>query len=290
MAATQVQTGFTATIEARFYADGVLADDGAPTIGITRADGTVLVAPGTATTSGGIGIRRYTLPAQAEVNLLKATWTGATQTVVTWVEIVGDILYTLAALRAVKVAGTLAFADTTLFPNQTLLDRRAEVTDDFEKRTGWSFIPRFARQTLDGDGRSELILDHLKCSKLLSVTVDGVAQTLSDFVLDRSGVLTWTNGRFPTTKRQNVVVEVVHGWDRPPAVISSAGLARTAMLLQPSQFNGAVTVTTPDGASYQYSQAGQSFAGGGRRYYGQPDVDAVLSDPAYNASSAGAFA
>lgn len=289
MAATQVQTGFTATIEARFYADGVLADDGTPTIGITKADGTVLIASGTATISGGIGIRRYTLAQQAEVNLLKATWTGATQTVVTWVEIVGDILYTLAAIRAVKVAGTLAFADTAAFPNQTLLDRRAEVTDDFEAKTGWSFIPRFTRERHSGDGSATLIVGEHKPGTLLSVTVDGTAQTLADFDLTPDGQLTWHGGRFPTTRPGNVWVEYIRGWPRPPARISSDAMAITATWLQPSQFSSAVTVTTPDGASYSYSQAGQSFAGGGRRFYGIPEVDADLNNPAYT-TQGGVFA
>jgi hypothetical protein len=284
MAAQHVQVGHTATIEARFYADGVPADDGIPTISITRADGTTLVAPGTATSSGGTGIRQYALPAQPEVNLLKATWTGATQTVITWVEVVGDILYTLAAMRGVKVAGGTPFASTTDFPNQVLLDRRAEVTDDFEARTGYSFIPRFARETLDGDGSSQLVLRQLRCSKLLSVTIDGTAQQTSDFTLASSGVLAWKRGGwFSTLQRQNVVVEYVYGWDRPPAAISTVALLRTAMLLQPSQFAGAVTVTTPDGGSYSYSQAGQSFQGGGIRHYGWPDIDATLNSPTYSA-------
>lgn len=300
MATIQALRGTSVTVTETFSVDGTPTDldSGVPAVVALYPDGSALTPAPVASgswTGRTTGQYRIVLDAQAQVTYLDPiTWVGTIggkqQTLYSRVEWIGDLLYTLAAMRAVKVAGALAFQSTTDFPNQTLLDRRAEVTDDFEQRTGWSFVPRFARQTLDGDSRCDLILDHLKCTRLLSVTVDGVAQTLSDFVLDRSGVLTWTNGRFPPTKRQNVIVEVVHGFERPPAAISSAALARTAMLLQPSQFNGAVTVTTPDGASYQYSQAGQSFAGGGRRYYGQPDVDAVLSDPSYNASSAGAFA
>jgi hypothetical protein len=291
MAATQVQTGFTATIEGRFYADGVLTDDGTPTIGVTKADGTVLVASGTATNSGGTGVRRYALPAQPEVNLLKATWTGATQTVVTWVEIIGDILFTLAALRAVKVAGGTPFASTTDFPTQTLLDRRAEVTDDFEQRCGWSFVPRFTREVINGGGRCELLLEQRNATKLLSVTINGVAQSLAGFTLDRAGIVYATTNFLPTGWFRwgvnNVVVEYVRGWDRPQAAISSAALARAAMLLLPSQAGSTVSSwTTPDGTTYSYDQAGQTFAGGGVRHYGVPGIDSVLNQ--YSAT--GAFA
>lgn len=290
MADTQVQTGFTATIEARFYADGVLADDGIPTIGITRADGTVLVAAGTATTSGGTGVRRFALPAQADVNRLKATWTGATQTVVTWVEIVGDILYTLAALRAVKVAGTLAFQSPTDFPNQVLLDRRAEVTDDFEAKTGWSFVPRFTRERHDGDGTNTLIVREYKPGTLLSVTVDAAAQTLADFDLTPDGVLTWQASRFPTTRPGNVTIEYARGWARPPAKISSDALAVTASWLLPSQAGStASTWITPDGTSYSFDTAGRQLSGGGTAFYGIPKVDADLNNPAYSARG-GVFA
>jgi hypothetical protein len=290
MAAQHVQVGHTATLEATFFADGVPTDDGTPTIGITRADGTVLVPPGTATTSGGTGVRRYALAAQPEVNLLKATWTGATQTVTTWAEVVGDILYTLAAMRDVRVAGDKPFANTVTYPNSLLLDKRAEVTDDFEARTGYSFIPRFAREILNGDGSSQLVLPQIRCSKLLSVTIDGTAQQTSDFTLASSGVLAWKRGGwFSTLQRQNVVVEIAYGWDRPPAVISSAGLARTAMLLQPSLIGTVSTWTTPDGVSYSYDQAGQRFQGGGIRHYGVPAIDSVLNSPSYSALGA-AFA
>jgi hypothetical protein len=289
MAAQHVQVGHTATIEARFYADGVLQDDGTPTIGITRADGTTLVAPGTATSSGGTGIRQYALPAQPEVNLLKATWTGATQTVITWVEIVGDILYTLAAMRAVKTAGGTPFAVTADYPNQMLLDRRSEVTDDFEAKTGWSFIPRFTREEHSGDGTSTLIINEYKPGKLLSVTVDGTAQTLADFDLTPDGVLTWHGGRFPATRPGNVTIEYVRGWDRPPAKISSDALAVAASWLLPPQASNASTWTTPDGTSYSFDNAGRALSGGGTAFYGIPKVDADLNNPAYNASGAGGF-
>lgn len=288
MSDAQILVGTTATLEATFYADGVPTSDSPVTVTIRSADGTAIVT-NAATTSGGTGVYRYILAAQPQVASLTATWTGATQVMTTTAEIVGAHLYTLAAMRAVKVAGTLAFQDPIAFPNQTLLDRRAEVTDDFEAKSGWSFVPRFTRERHDGDGTSTLIVGAHKPGTLLSVTVDGAAQTLADFDLIPDGQLTRHGGRFPTTRPGNVWVEYIRGWPRPPARISSDAMAITATWLQPSQFASAVTVTTPDGASYSYSQAGQSFAGGGRRFYGIPEVDADLNNPAYT-TQGGVFA
>ena len=283
----QILQGTTATLEARFYADGALADDDPVTITLTKADGTAILT-GSATTKPSTGVYQKIIAALDTPNLLTATWTGATQQATTYAEVVGAHLFTIAALRDVKVAGAKPFQNTTDFPTTLLLERRAEVTDDFEARTGWSFIPRFARQTLDGDGRCELILDHLKATRLLSVTVNGVVQPLGNFTLDRSGVLRATSNFLPSGFFQcgvgNVVVEYVHGWDRPPATVSSAGLARTAMLLLPSQAGSTVsTWTTPDGTTYQRDLAGQSIQGGGIRHYGVPGIDAVLNSPTYNA-------
>lgn len=294
----QLEKGSGAKPRAVFYSDGVATDlDGACTATVTRPDGTQITgSPFTAShvNPTGSGTYEFTLPQQTEVIAYDVTWAGAiggvATSVTTHIEVVGIFLYTLAAMRAVKVAGGTPFTDTAAFPNQTLLDRRAEVTLDFEARTGYSFVPRFAREVLDGDGTDALMLRQLRCSKLLSVTIDGTAQSVGDFTLASSGVLSWKmGGWFSTAQRQNVVVEYRYGWDQSPPAVSTVALLRTAMLLQPSQFAGAVTVTTPDGASYSYSQAGQSFQGGGTRHYGWPDIDACLNSPSYNALGA-AFA
>lgn len=289
MADAQILAGTTATLEVTFYADGVPADDGAVTVTITRADGTAVVTAA-ATTSGGTGVYQYILAAQPEVAELTVTWTGSTQQATTIVEIVGGLLYTLAALRAVKVAGSLPFQDAVAFPNSLLLDRRVEVTDDFEARTGWSFVPKFTREHHSGDGTSTLIVRQYKPDQLLSVTVDGAAQALADFDLTPDGILTWQASTFPTTRPGNVIVEYTRGWTRPPPAISSAALARTAMLLLPSQAGSTVNSwTTPDGVTYSYSQAGQSLGAGGIRHFGVPDIDAVLNSPQYHARG-GVFA
>lgn len=292
----QVLKATSAQPRGLFYADGALVDlDAAvPVVTLTKPDGTAGPASGTVTRIT-TGTYAFTLTAAstAELTVYSVNWTGnvggLAQTITTSVEVVGDYLFTLAALRAVKVGGTAAFTDTTAYPAQLLIDRRAEVTDDFAARCGWSFTPRFARETRDGDGSGCVVLGHLKASKLLSVTVGGTARSLTGYSLRPSGVLEAVSGYQPvgffTPGRQNIVVEYVHGDDIPPPAVSTAALARAAMLLLPGQGSTVSSWTTPDGTTYSYDQAGQRFAGGGTRHYGVPAIDSVLNDPAYSAGA-----
>jgi len=300
--AIQALKGTSVTVTETFSVDGspVDLDSGVPTVHAFFPSGTEMTPAPVASgswTGRTTGQYRIVLDAQPEVTILDPiTWVGTiggkTQTLYSRVEWVGALLFNLADLRAVKVAGQLAFQSTTDYPNQTLLDRRVEVTDDFEARTGYSFIPRFARETFDGDGQTSLILSKYRCQRLLSVTIDGAAQTISDYTLADTGLLQRkTGGTFPATTPQNVVVEYVYGFARPPAEISEVALARAAMLLLPSQAaSTASTWITPDGTSYSFDPAGRSLSGGGRSFYGVPKIDATLSDPAYNARRGGVFA
>jgi hypothetical protein len=292
----QVKRKTSLTITETFEVDGspVNVDSGLPTLVATFPDGTALSPLPTVSgswTGRTTGQYRVVLPAQPEVTWIDYELTGPIgglpQTVGGRVEWLGELLFNLAELRAMRVAGSKPF-NATDYPDSVVLARRAEVTDDFEARCGWSFIPRFAREITDGTGRAEILLDHLKASKLLSVTVNGVAQTVGNYTLDRSGVLRATSAYMASGWFQggvsNVTVEYQHGWDRPPAAISSAALARTAMLLAPSQAGSTVSSwTTPDGTTYSMDAAGQVTAAGTIRHYGVPGIDSVLNSPAYNA-------
>jgi hypothetical protein len=293
VASIQIAAGTSATIQETFYSGGTPTDldTGVPAVTITKPDGTT-IASGTVSHVGavGSGVYQFVLASLADPIVLSITWTGTIggqpQTLRSQVEVVGTYLFTIPDLRAVKVGGGTPFTDPVAWPASLLATKRAEVTDDFANRTGWSFVPRFAREVHDG-GTGQLVLAHLKASKLLSVTVNGVASSLSGWTLRPSGVLEATSaygwGSPPVWGRANVVVEYVHGFDQPPPAVASAGLARAAMLLLPSVSSTTSSWTTPDGTTYSYDQAGQSFAGGGRRHYGVPAIDSVLSDPAYNA-------
>src|SRR4051812_23143620 len=79
-------------------------DPGTVTVGAVRADGTVLVAPGTATTTVGVD-RTSTLPAvdTALLDEITVTWTAGGVTIgTTTVVVVGGVLTTIAEVRAIE--------------------------------------------------------------------------------------------------------------------------------------------------------------------------------------------
>jgi hypothetical protein len=289
----QALRGISATIRETFTVAGTATDlDGGagvlPAVAATYPDGgagPVLTATKPAATTG---IYQVVLPAEPEVTWLDLSWTGTVggqpQMLRSRVEWVGENLFNLAAVRAIKVGGDLPFTSTVTFPNDLLLEVHAEILEDFEARTGYSWVPRYTRERHRGGNRSTLTVRAMRPGSLLGVTVDGVAQTPADFDLEDDGQLSWYGGSFPATRPNNVVVSYVRGWDRPPPAITRVALARAAMLLLPSQVGSTVSQwTTPDGTTYSYDPTGRPL-GGGSNHYGVPKIAEVLNLSARNAT------
>jgi hypothetical protein len=270
------------------YADGVATDSATQVkVDVVRPDGTLLVTQANATDEAGDGVYGYQLAPQADPTLLRLDWSGTVGgvalTVSTWVEILGAHLFTIPELRALKVASGQPFAltSTPLFTDAQLMDARAATLDEFEQILGFSPVPRFAREVVDGDGLWSVILPHLHCHRLLSVTVGGVAQSVASYTLRASGILESTSnyvasGTF-TTGRQNVICEYVHGWPRVQGDGGNVAILRAAMRLQPGLGSTASQVVTPDGTSYSYDPAGQVTQAGTVRHFGVPAIDSWLN-------------
>jgi hypothetical protein len=290
----QILVGTSATISQTWEVDGTATNPSpdSTTIGIVRADGTEVVAPGTATVDAGTGVATYALtPTQtAELDILTATWTatfgGQPQSISVDYEIVGGFLFSESQLRAHKVAGGTPFSDATAYPDSKILEVREQVTDDFAERSGWTFTPRFARAELVGTGRRDLLVPDLKVQRVIAASIDGVALSadqLADLRVRSHGVITRkTVGVW--TCDADVVISYVHGWERTPGAISNAAILRAAMILLPSPSSTVAMWTSPDGTTYSQDQAGQRLRGtSGVRHYGVPAIDSVLNDPAYHA-------
>jgi len=264
-------------------------DSGVPTVTITRPDGTT-IAPGTVThfqpAVDNPGKYEFTLQPQSDpVNKLTITWAGPiggiTQTIKTYVEVIGAFLFNVDELRALRVAGGTPFASTSTWPDSKLMDARTATLDEFIRILGFSPVPRFHRETHDGDGSSCVLLDELEAHRLLSVTVNGASQSVAGYTLKPSGILEATSnyalsGTF-TAGRGNVVVEYVAGWDRVAGDGSNVAMLRAAMRLDPGISSAAPSVTTPDGVSYQFDPAGQITRSGRVREFGVPAIDSWLS-------------
>jgi hypothetical protein len=277
------------TPKAKFYSGGVLTDLDGPaggtcTVTLTKPDGTPGPASGTVTHVA-TGIYSFVLDGPADPIVYDIAWSGqigsrsVTQT--TQAEALGELLFTIPALRAFKVGDDTPFASDTTWSDEQLMDARAATLDEFTQILGFSPVPRFARSVVDGDGLWSVLLPHLKCHRLLSVTVNGATQSVGSYTLRRSGVLEATSGYVAsgtfTAGRQNVVAEYVHGEQRVMGDGGNVAMLRAAMRLQPGISSTASSVTTPDGVSYSFDAAGQVTQAGTVRHFGVPALDSWLN-------------
>ena len=76
-------------------------------------------------------------------------------------------------------------------------------------------MPTFGMEKHIGDAGNNIVLRHHAVRELVSVTVDGSAQNLSNFELLLGDQL-HAKGGFPFINAEPVVVKLEHGEDRPP--------------------------------------------------------------------------
>lgn len=263
------------TLSASFYdSDGeALVDPGTVTVTITRSDGTTLVT-GAATGGTGAAPRTYSLAAQTRLDHLTAVWTGSLggRRITTNVEVVGAFFAELAEIRALD-----ALTSATSYPTAKLERARTQAEQAFEDVTGVAWVPRHARETVDGTGLPRLALAHQQPRELLAVTIDGTAAAdLTAFrlypyaAIERVAGAIWP--RETSGGGRNVVVEYTHGFDEPPGDLKEAFLVyvRDRLLMGNSRIPDRASLMTTDFGTFNLVTAG------GARYTGLPDVDAVL--------------
>lgn len=267
----RIQQSTPGTLSQQWYEDGVAADPSGVTIGIVRADGTTLVAAGTATSGTAAAARTYNLTTThtALLDRLTVTWTSSTKgTVVSYVEVVGGFLFTIAEARAFGLA-------LATYPTADVIVMRTTVEQEIEKACGCAFVPRYAHETLNGTGSSSILLRPL-ISSVRSASVDGTAFTAGDLTglsIGLTGTVysasrTWTCGS------SNVVVGYEHGYGDTPHGIKRAALilAKSWLVGQRSPIDDrAITFSTNDAGSYSLAVPGRNGS-----YVGIPEVDATL--------------
>lgn len=278
----QILAGTSSSVSASFTVDGVVTDPGAVTLTITRLDGTALVSDA-ATSGTGATARTYTLgPAQTEtLDLLRLEWTGTVgaqvQTVTTYAEIVGDLLFTLKQARAFDIQ---QLASSGTYPDADILTARARILNAFGEICGVAFVPRLAVDLVDGDWTNTLILSHRFCSTLRMVeqfdeetdtwTAFSAAE-LADCTLADSGVLKRrTLGSFDGGLR-NIRVSYEHGYSRVPLDIQQAALWLLISEMVPSDMPVRALSQTTDLGTFRLATAGERGA-----WFGIPVVDATL--------------
>lgn len=286
----QVLVDTSLTVTETFSVDGspLDVDAGLPTLTATYPSGTALSPVPTVSnswTGRTTGQYRFVLDPEPEVTYLDYELTGTiggkVQKLKGRVEWLGALLFTLAELRGLKVAGGTPFSSSTTWPNEKLQEARSAVLDEFEQILGFSPVPRFYRRTFDGAGDYSLVLPGLFASGIRSVTVNGVAQATSGYAITAANELIAVSnygiGTTFTRGWRNVTVEWIAGWERPKGDGSNVAMLRAAMRLDPGISSTATTVTTPDGVSYGFDPAGQVTQAGTVRHFGVPAIDSWLN-------------
>jgi hypothetical protein len=284
----QVLKGTSVRPRVTFYSSGVASDldSGVPTVMVVRPDGTTHSTPTATKVAATTGVYEITLAPQAECTLLTVTWAGpiggVTQTLTTYVEVLGNHLFIIPQLRALKIAGSPRFASTTDWPDAQLMDARAAVLEEFQQILGFPPVPRFQRVIVDGTGGWTIFPTGgvLKSPRLLSISINGTAQMIGNYQFtpasELESVLSYGYGAAITAGRRNVIIELVHGWERIMGDGSNVAMLKAAADLDPSGFSNGTTVTTPDGVSYTYEPS-ETGRGGFVRHTGIRAVDRWLN-------------
>lgn len=271
----RIIAGLGATITHTFYSDGVATNPSpdTATIGITRDDGTVLVAPGAGTTDTGTGTVSYTLtPAQtASLDLLTVDWSATfgsqSQVFTDYVEIAGGSLFNVAEARALTPLN-----DTATYTLAKILAARALVEEAIEDTCGVAFVPRYARETVSGTNTRTVVVTRPRVTTLRFINRDGVALSVAELatiVPNDAGVLDYPAGWMWGASNYEIAYE--HGYRRPPARIKQAALTLARSWLVDGPLDDRTTAfTTPDG-TFTLSTPGMRGS-----IFGIPEVDATV--------------
>lgn len=198
------------------------------TVTVTRLSGTAL-ATGQAATTTALGVATYDLSAAqtgAGCDWLTAAWThNGTVRATSVHEVVGRHWFPPSALREIpgveKAMGSGVGDATT----QTLIDARTWVEALIEWATAAAWVPRAQLDELDAGGRDEVVLSRIWPRTLRAVSIDDVAQTLSDFAVTPHGTLRRASGGTITAGTSlGLSVLYDHGADAPPADLVRAAI------------------------------------------------------------------
>ena len=245
--------------------DGEPSDPGTTTGGVVGSDGSIIVAAGSATSTDpdDASIRTVSIPAQA-VDQLTATWSGASASGTTTVDVVGGVYFTTAALRIAEPTVSIV-AD---FPTVTCIEKRLETETVFEERTGTAFVPRF--KVLTPDRRCMVAVSGLRSIRWIQYS-DGT------FTDDASAIAQATEISDSWVRCQSSIAKlgVVVGFDRPPADVIDKAMLYTRRLLTAASTSGmdrhSLVTSIPD------DQVGPQWVPGRPRFItGVAEVDEVL--------------
>lgn len=282
------------TLSVTFYSNETPADPDANAVTFTarKADGTIAYT-GSATRTG-VGVYTWLFAAQAFLMNYTLSWVGnfggVPVTITTELEIVGGNYFTVAEMRAYD-----SVLNSVAYPYDEVVYQRQQVEAEFERICGRAFVPRFARETLTGDGSNELWLDNPEVTDILTLTIAGVNYISYESSLrvsrDHSKMIYFTEMSGLTfLEDEDIVIEYEYGMKKVPPQISDKAKKRTRGLLMGKNARIDDRISVIDGDFGRFNMATPGMDMGFGRYVrssmgvwhtGIPDVDVVLEDYIY---------
>lgn len=279
---TRVLTNQASTITLTAYTDGTATDQGTFTIGIVDGNGDTVVAAGTAVTDNSDGTYEYTLAAQSDPAFLIATWTesGGSPIYTTPIEVVGNVLFNENQLRSFdeKANGTAALSSATEYTDSMLLEAHDRVADLLEAWTDRSWIPRYCRLELAGNGSRQLLArdgdarlsngeaisrpgKNTDIIQVLGASVNGTAITASNVKVDpTNGTFYRTDGSWTaasTSRPRNVVIEYVYGQSFIVDSVDRIAMMLVLDQLVPSAISDRATTFTDELGTLRFETPGR---------------------------------
>ena len=224
-----------ATLELRVYQSGDLTDlDADPTLVVTDGNGTVVSSGAVSKPGATTGIYRSNLPAQADLKVLDAAWTGLLDTEPLVLhqdyEIVGNVLFTEAEARNAPIVGMQnALSDDTKYDDAYIANWRAVITDIMEQRMRRGVIQRYCRLKVGGNGygldlsygntrlASGAVINRpgrlWDISRVISATANGDVVTVGDLEIVGYKVYGHSWPYATNSNPLNVVIEYEYGPD-----------------------------------------------------------------------------
>lgn len=275
----RIRKGATDTLTAIFYDGGeAIIDKGAVTVSVASDTGTVLQA-GSATNTVGTYTFGLTTASTVALDMLKVTWTAATETLTSYVDVVGGFYFDLAELRAMQ-----DLTSAVTYPTDRLRGARQWIEDIIDITVGVSFVRRYARDISVQPFRPFNLRTPYAAS-LLSLTVGGTAYTapqLAALSIDPANKIVrspdggpWTFGYGTIDVRYEAGLTTTCPADLHDAALQAARWRLISTDGASGIPNRATSLTNQFG-NVQLSTAGN------RRPTGIPDVDAVIMSYADN--------
>lgn len=177
----RVVAGTAATVSwQQIGGDGEPANPGTVTVGVTRADGTVLVASGTATSGSTTAARTYALTAAQTATLdnLTVTWTASGVALATTrIDVVAAPWFSNAELRARETS----LESLTDYPAATIAAARLRIENQIERICHRRFRPGYSFRTIPASGRPTLVLPAVDVRTVRSAAIyHDLAQSASE--------------------------------------------------------------------------------------------------------------